>query len=62
MVRKTEGGSAVKPIEERIPYYLRKLSEFISTHPSKRRNPYRFQRLIKYKRAMHHKYGLPERG
>ncbi len=51
----------MKDVENRIPYYTRKLAEFASIHPYKKKNPYRFQRLRNYKRAMHHKYGLPER-
>lgn len=52
----------MKAVEKRIHFYTKKLAEFVSIHPSQHRNPYRFQRLWNYKRAMHHKYGLPERG
>ncbi len=43
----------MKTSVERIPYYLRKLAQNTSIHPSKRRNSYRFNRLLAYKKAMH---------
>lgn len=38
---------------DRIPYYLKKVADFGSIHPSKRRNPYRMNRLNTYKQLMH---------
>lgn len=43
----------MKTSVDRIPYYLCKVAEFGSIHPSKKRNPYRHQRLMNYKYAMH---------
>lgn len=43
----------MRGVEHRIAYYLKKVSQFTSTHPSKKRNPYRHERLMAYKEAMH---------
>lgn len=39
-------------MERRIAYYTRKVIEYDSIHPSKKRNPYRFRRLMLYKNAI----------
>ncbi len=43
----------MKTSVDRIPYYLKKLSQYTGIHPSKRRNPYRHDRLMVYKKLMH---------
>lgn len=43
----------MKPITERIRYYTKKVADYGAIHPSKRRNPYRQDRLIAYKKVMH---------
>jgi len=43
----------MKSVEKRISYYLKKVAEFGSIHFSKRRNPYRYNRLMAYKKLMH---------
>lgn len=45
-----------KPIEARISYYTRKVVEHFSTHVTKRRNRYRHDRLMAYKKAMHKRF------
>ena len=42
----------MKPIEVRIPYYLKKVNQFMASR-SKKRNPYRYDRLMVYKKMMH---------
>src|SRR5690625_4058866 len=42
-----------KPSVERINYYLRKVVQYGGINPSKRRNPYRYDRLMLYKKLMH---------
>ncbi|MGM8215147.1 hypothetical protein ACLIA0_06155 [Bacillaceae bacterium W0354] len=39
-------------MEKRIAYYTKKVSHYTAIHPAKRRNPYRFQRLMNYKHEM----------
>ncbi len=39
-------------IEKRISYYTRKVAEYGSIHVSKRRNKYRHDRLMNYKRKI----------
>lgn len=43
----------MKPVEARIAYYLFKVVQYGGIHASKRRNPYRYDRLMSYKRLMH---------
>lgn len=40
-------------IEHRIAYYTRKVAEFGAIHITKKRNPYRDDRLMAYKKLMH---------
>lgn len=44
-------------IEKRICYYTRKVMEYGQVHVSKKRNKYRFNRLMQYKKAMHERIG-----
>lgn len=39
--------------DKRISYYTRKVAEYGSIHVTEKRNPYRFDRLMKYKKLMH---------
>ena len=48
-----KGAYKMKTNVKRIAYYLKKLADYNSIHPSKRRNPYRQDRLIAYKKVMH---------
>lgn len=43
----------MKPVEARIPYYLRKVNEHMAIRSPGERNNYRENRLIKYKILMH---------
>lgn len=36
-------------LDKRIAYYTKKVADFGSIYPSKRRNPYRHERLLLYK-------------
>ncbi|WP_407270005.1 hypothetical protein [Radiobacillus sp. PE A8.2] len=47
----------MKTSVDRIPYYLRKLAQYTAIHPSKRRNPYRHDRLMFYKAGMDKQIG-----
>ncbi|MDM8098700.1 hypothetical protein [Oceanobacillus oncorhynchi] len=40
-------------LTKRISYYTKKVAQFGAIHPSKRRNPYRHDRLMLYKKLMH---------
>ncbi|GIP64545.1 hypothetical protein J32TS6_31000 [Virgibacillus pantothenticus] len=42
-------------LDKRIAYYTKKVADFGSIHPSKRRNPYRHERLLLYKKLLHEK-------
>lgn len=42
----------MKPIDARIPYFLKKVNQFMASR-SKKRNPYRYDRLMIYKKMMH---------
>lgn len=39
-------------MEKRISYYTRKVAEYGAIHFSKRRNPYRYKRLMQYKQLL----------
>lgn len=39
---------------DRISYYLKKVNQETGFHPTKKRNPFRHQRLMNYKEAMIH--------
>lgn len=41
-----------KPLDARIAYYTRKVAEYGAAHPNKEPNPYRFERLIAYKKEL----------
>lgn len=40
-------------MDERISYYTRKVAEYSAQHISKKRNQYRYERLMQYKRRIH---------
>lgn len=42
----------MKSITKRISYYTRKVAQYTAIHPSKRRNPYRHDRLMAYKKIL----------
>jgi len=42
-------------MDKRIAYYTRKVAEWGAVHHTKRKNPYRYDRLMKYKKLMHQK-------
>lgn len=42
-------------LDKKIAYYLKKVAEFTSIHPSKKRNSYRHERLLHYKKLLHEK-------
>lgn len=44
-------------IGKRIAFYTKKVAEYASIHVSKRKNPYRYKRLLLYKELMHEKIG-----
>jgi len=39
-------------LEKRISYYTRKVAEYGAIHVSKRRNSYRYDRLMQYKQQL----------
>lgn len=39
-------------LEKRLAYYSRKVAEYGSIHVTKRRNQYRYDRLIQYKERL----------
>jgi len=39
-------------MDKRISYYTRKVAEFGAVHVSKKRNQYRYDRLMNYKRRL----------
>jgi len=41
-----------KPLDARIAYYTKKVAEYVAIHPSNPRNPYRYERLVNYKREL----------
>jgi len=43
-------------LEKRIAYYTKKVAEYGSIHFTKRRNPYRHERLFLYKELLNKKY------
>lgn len=44
-------------IDKRIAYYTRKVAEFGAVHITKRRNKYRANRLLAYKKLLHQEIG-----
>lgn len=43
---------------ERINYYTKKVTEYVSIHHSKHRNPFRYNRLMTYKKLVHNQIEL----
>lgn len=44
-------------MDKRIAYYTKKVAEYGAIHHSKHRNPYRADRLLKYRKMMHERIG-----
>ena len=42
-------------LDKRIAYYTKKVADYGSIHPSKRRNSFRHERLLLYKKLLHEK-------
>ncbi|MBP2079633.1 hypothetical protein J2Z64_003932 [Oceanobacillus polygoni] len=42
-------------LDKKIAYYLKKVAEYTSIHPSKKRKSNRHERLLLYKKILHEK-------
>ncbi|WP_169749937.1 hypothetical protein [Guptibacillus hwajinpoensis] len=45
----------MKAVSERIFYYTKKVAEYTAIHPTRYQNPYRYNRLLSYKKELNHR-------